>query len=349
MGSDDMSNDWQQFLQSQGAVIQDGIVTHFGNAEAELKQAASGLIVADLSHLGLIQFAGEEAQTFLQGQLTNDARLITETASQFSGYCTPKGRMLATFLMWLTAPQTYLMQLPASLQPVVQKRLSMYVLRSKVKVSDASDAHVRIGLAGAGADAALSAAIGAAPQADYAVSKWDGGWVTRLPGGMFVLLLAPSQAAAIWQNLTTRAKPAGAAVWDWHLIRAGIPNILPATQEQFVPQMANLDLVGGVNFKKGCYPGQEIVARTQYLGKLKRRMYLVHLDNAAEPGTELFSDDFPDQSTGMIVNAVPSPNGGYDALAVIQISSAEAHTMHLQSNTGPTLTLGALPYPLSTS
>lgn len=344
-----MNTDWQHFLESQGAAIQDGAVVHYGHPEAELKHAASGLIVADLSHLGLIQFAGEDAQGFLQGQLTNDARLITEAASQITGYCTPKGRMLATALMWLVAPQTYLMQLPASLQPAIQKRLSMYVLRSKVKVSDVSGDHVRLGVAGAGAAAALAGVVGNVPQSDYAVSQWQGGWVTRLPGDMFMLLVAPAQAQAVWQNLTAGAKPAGAAVWDWHLIRAGIPQIFPATQEQFVPQMANLDLVGGVNFKKGCYPGQEIVARTQYLGKLKRRMYLTHLTDAAAPGAELFSDDFPEQSTGMIVNVAPAPEGGYDALAVIQISSAEAHTMHLNANDGPTLQLGALPYPLTSA
>jgi tRNA-modifying protein YgfZ len=344
-----MNTDWQHFLESQGAAIQDGTVVHFGHPEAELKHAASGLIVADLSHLGLIQFAGEDAQGFLQGQLTNDARLISESASQITGYCTPKGRMLATSLMWLVAPQTYLMQLPASVQPAIQKRLSMYVLRSKVKVSDASDTYVRIGVAGAGAEAALHAVAGTVPPADYAVAHWPDGWATRLPGGMFLLLVTPAQAQDVWQRLSAGGKAVGAGVWDWHLIRAGIPQIVPATQEQFVPQMANLDLVGGVNFKKGCYPGQEIVARTQYLGKLKRRMYLAHLADVAAPGTELFSDDFPEQSTGMIVNVAPAPEGGYDALAVVQISSAEAHTLHLNANDGPTLKLGSLPYPLTSA
>lgn len=130
------------------------------------------------------------------------------------------------------------------------------------------------------------------------------------------------------------------------MIRAGIPTILPPTQEQFVAQMLNYELIGGVNFKKGCYPGQEIVARTQYLGKLKRRMYLARLESAAEPqaGDELYSADMPEQATGMVVNAAPAPMGGFDVLAVIQTSSAEQHAIHWKSSDGPVLRLEVLPY-----
>jgi folate-binding protein YgfZ len=131
----------------------------------------------------------------------------------------------------------------------------------------------------------------------------------------------------------------GSVCWDWLTIQAGIPVILPATQEQFVPQMVNFELLGGVNFKKGCYPGQEIVARMQYLGKLKRRMYRAHLTNPAQAGDEVYSADMAGQASGMIVNVAPAPEGGFDVLVVLQISSRENETIHLQSLDGEAMTI----------
>lgn len=339
---------WQTFLESFGAVIQDGRVQHFGDPSAELRAALDQTIVADLSDMSLIQFAGEDAQTYLQGQLSNDLRELDGGNSQLSSYCTPKGRMLANFLLWQNAPNSYLAQLPASLREPVQKRLSMFVLRAKVKVSDASDAWIRLGLGGPGAGAVLTSVLGEVPPAVQGLQHHARGSILRLPGDLFELLIAPDQADAMWRQLTTHAKAVGGACWDGLMIRAGIPTILPATQEAFIPQMVNYELIGGVNFKKGCYPGQEIVARTQYLGKLKRRMYLgnLKLDTAPAPGDELFSADLPDQATGMIVNAAPAPDGGYDVLAVIQISSVEGNVIHWKSADGPALSVGVLPYAL---
>jgi hypothetical protein len=138
-------------------------------------------------------------------------------------------------------------------------------------------------------------------------------------------------------------------VWDWLDIMAGIPGVHPETSDAFVPQMANLEIVGGVNFKKGCYPGQEIVARMQYLGKLKQRMYRARFEGNTQPhpGDSIFAPDFPGQSAGTVVAAQPAPDNGFDLLAVIQISSAEAGELHLGSETGPKLSLQNLPYPVA--
>lgn len=337
---------WQTFIESLGAVIQEGRVQHFGNAPSELRYALDQTIVADLSDQGLIQFTGEDAQTYLQGQLSNDLRLLDGSNSQLSSYCTPKGRMLANMLLWQNAPNSYIVQLPTSLREAIQKRLSMFVMRAKVKVADVSDAWVRMGVAGPGAQAVVASVLGEAPSIVHGLMQHPIGSVLRLPGDIFELLIAPAQASAAWGQLTAQAKPVGTAVWDGLLIRAGIPSILPGTQEAFVPQMVNYELIGGVNFKKGCYPGQEIVARTQYLGKLKRRMYVGNLlmDALPHPGDELFSDDMAEQACGMIVNSAPAPNGGFDVLAVIQISSAETNSIHWKSLDGPVLTMGVLPY-----
>ena len=169
--------------------------------------------------------------------------------------------------------------------------------------------------------------------------------VVALSAERFIVLAAPDHAAEVWNKLAPRGTSAGSAVWDWLAIRAGEPDITPVTQEQFVPQMVNFELLGGVNFQKGCYPGQEIVARMQYLGKLKRRMYLVHVEtDGVAAGNELFSVDLTGQASGMIVNAAPSPDGGTDALAVIQIESALNHPIHWKTPDGPLLKPQALPY-----
>jgi folate-binding protein YgfZ len=157
------------------------------------------------------------------------------------------------------------------------------------------------------------------------------------------------QAILLWQTLSQQMQPVGSICWDWLDIRSGIPVILPQTQEQFVPQMVNFELIGGVSFKKGCYPGQEIVARMQYLGKASRRMYLAHIDGseAPQPGDELFGMDTEGQSGGMVANVTPAPGGGYDALVVLQISVHEAQRVHLKFPQGEALQFLPAPYPLS--
>ncbi|MEO1765665.1 YgfZ/GcvT domain-containing protein [Thiobacter aerophilum] len=344
-----MNSDWQQFLQSRGAFIENGQVVHFGEPAEDIRRSGSEPILADLSHFALIRFTGEDAQTFLQGQLSNDVRLLNGRNSQWAAYCTPKGRMLATFLLWKDDADGYLMQLPTSLREPVQKRLSMFVLRARVKISDASDEWVRLGVAGPGAAQIVEAQFESVPGAAHELLATTAGSVLRLAGECFELLCAPEQAPKLWTALAAHCRPVGSSRWDWHLIRAGIPVVLPQTQEEFVPQMANFELVGGVNFKKGCYPGQEIVARTQYLGKLKRRMYLAHLDSeqAPMPGDPLYSADMQEQASGMVVNAAPAPEGGYDLLAVIQTSSAASEPIHWKSLDGPVLHLLKLPYPIS--
>ncbi len=313
----DMDTTWQNFLLAVGAVIEDGKVRHFGNPGQEIQLAQNAAIVTDLSHFGMIRFAGEDSETFLQGQLTCDVRLATETHAQLGAYCTPKGRMLATFLLW-RSDDGFLMQLPRELRVPIKKRLVMYVLRSNVTISDASEATVRLGVAG---DAAASVIVdlgGEIAEEDYAVVRLGSMSIIRLPGERFEILLPPDAAPGAWQTLARQCATVGAGRWEWLDIRAGLPTVTTRTQEQFVPQMANLELIGGVSFKKGCYTGQEIVARSQYLGKVKRHMFLAHIASelAPQPGDKLFGQGPEEQSGGMIVNAQPAPDGGYDALAV---------------------------------
>ncbi len=340
-----MIDSWKNLLQSQGAVIEGSTVLHYGDPAAERAAAADGTIVADLSQLGMIAFRGEDTAAFLQGQLTNDVRSLHADTAQWSGFCNPKGRLLGNFLMWRQGEDTCL-QLSGDILPGVLKRLSMFILRAKVQGRDASDENVRLVVAGPLALAAVSAAMGAVPDAVLRTAYGEAGQVVRVGADKFVLSVTPERAAAVWQVLRQSATPVGAPVWDWLRLNAGIPMIVAATQEQFVPQMVNLEVIGGVNFQKGCYTGQEIVARSQYLGKLKRRMFLAHVEAEAAPGDNLYSADIEGQATGTVVNAAPAPAGGFDVLAVAQVESASTQTLHLKSADGAALALKPLPYAL---
>ena len=340
-----MIETWKTFLQTQGASIEGNTVLHYGDPASERNSTSSGTIVADLSQLGVIAFHGEETATFLQGQLTNDVRTLHADSAQWNGYCSPKGRLLGNFLMWRQG-EDYCLQLSGDILSSVQKRLSMFILRAKTQVRDASDETVRLVVAGKAAEDAVTTAMGAVPDATMRSTATEKGQVIRVGEDKFVLSITPEFAADAWAILRQSATPVGAPVWDWLRLNAGIPMIVAATQEQFVPQMVNLEVIGGVSFQKGCYPGQEIVARSQYLGKLKRRMFLAHVDAEAAPGDNLYSADFEGQVTGTIVNAAPAPSGGFDVLAVAQVDSANTQVLRLKAADGAVLKLKPLPYAL---
>lgn len=348
-----MNPDWHSFLTRHGATLDAGVVQHFGDPAAELNAAARDTVVCDLGQFGTLRVSGEEAQSFLQNLLSNDIREAGDRQAQISSFNNAKGRMLATMLIW-RAGDDYLLQLPQALCEPIRKKLSMYVLRSRVKISDASDGIISLGLSGATAQQIVLAKFGELPRLPLGIAGSVPASAIRIGESRFLVNTTAAHAAELWTELSRQAKPVGSACWDWLNIRSGIPFILPQTQEQFVAQMVNLELIGGVNFNKGCYPGQEIVARMQYLGKPKRRMYLAHLDypantdnsGAAQAGDELFSADMEGQACGMIVNAAPAPGGGCDVLASVQISSREQHTVHWKSLRGATLQFLPLPYVL---
>jgi folate-binding protein YgfZ len=339
--------DWTDFLSSRGATLDNGVVTSFGDIAGELAAARAQTVVADLSHFGLIGFSGEEAQTFLHGQVTNDLRGLGPQAAVFAGYLSPKGRMLANFLV-LKRGGDVLVMLPEELREGIQKRLSMFILRSKVKARNAGAEWVRLGINGPDAAEMVAAVLGvAAPEGMMAVVHADNAFALRLGEGRFDLFVTPDGAQVVWERLAVHARPVGAPAWDWLMVRSGVPVVLPQTQDHFVPQMANMEILGGVSFNKGCYPGQEIVARSQYLGKVKRRLHLAHVDAEARPGDELFAPDPADQAAGVVANAAPAPGGGWDVLAVVLNPSVEAGEVRLRSRDGARLAFQTLPYPVA--
>lgn len=290
---------------------------------------------------GLIRALGEDARSFLHGQLTHDFAHLESGRARLAGYCSAKGRLLATFVAWRTTPDEVLLACSADVLPAALKRLSMFVLRAKCRLSDAGAAWRLFGLAG---DAATRWLGAAAPAAPWARTEAGVATVVRLPDAQACgrqiaryLWAAPADAEA--PELPAMAPEA----WRWLEVHSGVARVVAATVEQFVPQMVNLELVGGVNFQKGCYPGQEVVARSQYRGTLKRRGFVVEGDSPLAPGQELYHSADPTQPAGMVV-LHGCWNGAHAALAELKLAATESGTLHAGSPDGPVLRLGTLPY-----
>ncbi|ALU89861.1 glycine cleavage T (aminomethyltransferase) protein [Herbaspirillum rubrisubalbicans M1] len=341
---------WRDFLTQQGAQFdaESNDVLGFG-PDAPAPQSLESFM-APLTGLGLIAATGEEAASFLHGQLTNDVQHLDSNAARLAGYCSPKGRLLATLLIWRDA-QTIYLQLPRSLQPAIQKRLQMFIMRAKAKLADAGTEYAVLGLVGPAAANALAEWFPVTPAAPYDKLDNSHGSLIRMAdaaGSARYQWIAPVDTlTAAWPKLAQHLKPTASLAWRLSDIRAGVPGIVAATQEQFVPQMINFELIGGVNFKKGCYPGQEIVARSQYLGKLKRRTMLATIDSAAaQAGQEVFAAADPGQPCGMVVNAEALDDGRALALVEMKLAAAD-DTVHLGAADGPALHFHALPYELA--
>jgi folate-binding protein YgfZ len=293
--------------------------------------------VTPLTHLGILRVEGDDAASFLQGQLTQDFNLLGMSEARLAAYCTAKGRMLASFIGLKRGPGDYLLVCSRDILPAAQKRLSMFVLRAKAKLRDATAEFGLFGLAG---DAATAAAGAAQP------------WSRADIGAASVISLYPAagQPRALWLAPAGEAAPDGAALdpalWLWGEVRSGIAMVTTPIVEAFVPQMLNYESVGGVNFKKGCYPGQEVVARSQFRGTLKRRAYLVHAATLLQAGEEIFHESDPAQPCGVVAQAAAAPGGGWDAVVSIQISAADGGRLNAANATGPLLAVEPAPYPL---
>ncbi|HZZ94983.1 MAG TPA: folate-binding protein [Usitatibacter sp.] len=334
---------WLSFLASRGARLDATGVADFGNAAAETAAAREGTILVDLSSNALVSVTGDDAAAFLHGQFTNDVESLPVGAAQWNGWCSAKGRLLATFLL-VRREDGFLVLLPAEIAAAFAKRLSMFVLRSKVKIAEVSAPWARLALAGKTAGVIVARHWGFTPDALRSVEH-DGATCVALDAQRFVILAPVEAAPPLWEKLALNAAPAGPDAWALSLIDAGIPVIVAATQEAFVPQMANFELVGGVSFTKGCYPGQEIVARTQYRGILKRRMAHAHLAGDARPmpGQGVYSTAFGDQAAGTLAAVAAAPGGGFDVLVVAQLEALARRDLRWNAPDGPALEI--LGYP----
>lgn len=264
-------------------------------------------LVIPLAHLALIEAAGADAAAFLQGQLSNDVRKLGATRAQLSSCNSPKGRMLAV-LHLLRRDEVFVLELHRSLLESILKRLKMFVLRSKVTLAEMSG-HALYGLAGPEA-APVLADLGLPAPAAALDCAWSGDvCVTRRIGQTPRYTLLAPRATDLAQRLAERAQAGTVEDWTHLEIEAGVPTVYPETQDHFVAQMCNLDTLGGISFDKGCYTGQEVIARVHYRGAVKRHMGLQRLEGPVPaPGTKL--------ETGEVVDAVAHPEGGTMALVV---------------------------------
>lgn len=337
-----MNPHWRQFLQESGAVVGDDRVEHFGNPLQELQVSTTGSTITDLSHRGLIRARGADAAKFLQGQFTNDITRVDLAHSQLSGYCNSKGRLIALLRVFQRGDCFYL-QLPHPLVATALARLKKYILMSKVTLEDASDELVGVGLAGPRSEEVLRQVAGAMPRGIDEVTQCGEITVIRLPGiqPRFSLHGPVEAMEKTWSALDAQAAPAGADVWTRLDILAGIPDIHPSTAEEFIPQTVNLELLGAISFDKGCYAGQEIIARLHYRGSVKRRMFIGHsaAETLPQPGTPLHATGDNGQAVGHIVAAAPDPDGGCHLLAVVAIEHWTDNTLYLHDNPETRVTL----------
>ena len=303
---------------------------------AHRAQAATLSGVTPLTHLGVIRVEGADAASFLHGQLTQDFSLLGLSEARLAAFCSAKGRMLASFTGFKRSPEDILLVCSRDLLAATLKRLSMFVLRSKARLSDASENFQIVGLAGSAVPPAL-------PPATWSQWREDQASVVRLPA-------ADGAARALWVAPAGESVPPGPALpaplWHWLSVRSGVATLSQPVVEAFVPQMLNYESVGGVNFKKGCYPGQEVVARSQFRGTLKRRAYVVHADGAISTGQDVFHESDAGQPCGTVVEVAPHPDEGFDAIVSLQVSAASQGRLNVGGAEGPELTLLPLPYPL---
>ncbi len=298
-----------------------------------------------LPELGVVCVTGADAVSFLQSQLTNDVARLTFDQVQLSGYCTPKGRLLATFHQWRLDDGVYL-RMPREIIGSVVKRLSMFVLRAKAKVTDVSDAWITYAVLGEDTDLLSHAGLQVPDRPWTSVVSGTARADRMLPtpdGAPRCLLALPSESPLQASAIAARTS---SNLWWLSEIEAGVPTIFAATQEKFVPQMINLEVLGGVDFKKGCYPGQEIVARSQYLGKLKRRMNIAHVDAIDVVAAADIFHSGSTQPIGAVVMAATVPTGGSALLFEAPVDRLESGSLHLRGTDGPPLTVRPLPYAL---
>lgn len=343
-----MTAQWKEFLYARGANFAGSVVRDFGDVAAERRAARDADVLVDLSSTAIIRVDGPDAANFLNGQLSVDTHRLDLARSRLAAWCNPKGRMLALFRVF-RRPQSFLLQLPAALADDIATRLRVYVLRAKVTLT-VDHALACFGIIGDGAPALLREAIGAPPQNPDDVIESDGVICTRVAGprARFEMIAASERAAPLWLDLANGAVPTGTSTWVWHDILAGIPAILPETRDAFVPQMANLDLLDAIDFDKGCYTGQEIVARLHYRGRLKQRLYRARaaLDAVPQPGDPIYASSTPGQAIGTVVMSAADPDGSTALLGVIHCDNAARDELRLYRPDGPRLTLEPLPQAL---
>ncbi|MGK0269400.1 MAG: folate-binding protein YgfZ [Cocleimonas sp.] len=358
-----MNLDWKVFLQENGAEFvaysddnsESGSraeqLVSFGNPDDEKNISSQDALLSNASERSLIKINGEDAESFLQNQLTNDIRNVTDTSHQASAWCSPKGRIIVNFRIFKRDGDFYL-ALSGDLIEHVMKKLRMYVMMSKVVIEDVTDKVINFTFAGKQADTLIQEMLSITIPSDAETIQHNSITLVRTvisnseSNSRFDVFAEDiGEAKALWSQCREKSLAVSGKGIRYLDIIAGNPEITAASSEAWIPQMVNYIHINGVDFKKGCYPGQEVVARLNYLGKTKRRMYRLQINSDQLPaiGATIKSDK--DAEAGKVLNAVLNADGKIDALAVLKIADA-TNSLTLVANDA-TITLLDLPYSIS--
>ncbi|MBL4711905.1 MAG: folate-binding protein YgfZ [Gammaproteobacteria bacterium] len=345
-----MNNDWKNYLLQNNAKQDDHGLFLFDDKFCDSVRTGDNNIICDLSHFSTVVFAGQDAAEFIQGQFTNDVNFIDENSSQISGFCNKKGRMIANFRLF-QHQQNYFISIRSDLVERSINHLQKYILRAQTAIQDVSEQLIHLGVSGANAADLLSPFIDNLNTKVNGVSHNEDYIVIRAPSEIprYEIFCSLEHAKTLWESIAKKASMVNSSCWNYLDIQNGLPFIDSDTSEAFVPQMANMELIDGISFEKGCYTGQEIVARTHFLGKQKRRTYRIKFATDTKPkvGEQLATDTSTEnQYTGTLVTLQSTAENEYEALAVIQIKAADEGKIKLK-DTGDEVTLLDLPYSLT--
>ena len=337
-------NNWQEFLIQHGATISAGLTTSFGESSADYPGLSATM--SDLSNQGVILLEGPDSETFLQGQSTADMRLLDEHTILPGAICSPKGRMLCSFYALKPEADKILLVMDNTLIAPMLSTLSKYAAFFKTTLSDASTQSRHFGISGPECEQALKQHFDNIPEHDNQIVFEKDSSLLRLAPQQFMLIIKPESAEQTWLSLTTHFKAVGIDYWQLQTINAGLAQVQAETAEQFVPQMFNLQATGGISFKKGCYTGQEIVARMQYLGKLKRRTYHLVIESQTLPaiGSKLTQED--GKVAGEVILAAHQNSTHIALLAVLQELAPGTNTLSIDGEKA-NIEIIELPYQLS--
>lgn len=318
---------WRSILEQSGAIFDQSGVSNFGEIETEASLALSSDIITDLSHFGLIEVRGEDAQKFLSNLLTGDVKLVTSEKGIFTSWCDAKGRALATLWLFMYEGSYYIL-LPQAILESVLSGLKRYLLRVKVSLSDASSTLLRIGVSGPGAGTRMAGLFACEPARESGqiirVRECALIRVHGVPHPRWIVIGPVAELSSLWSEFAHSFHAVGSNAWSLLDILSGLPSIFTETAGEFIPQMLDLEALGGLCFTKGCYPGQEVIARLHYRGQLKRRVYsaFVNCESLPVPGTPLYGAGLT-ESVGTVVSSARYPDGSVAMQVVVKIEEKD--------------------------
>ena len=348
---------WSEFLTTQNAQFDEqGKICSFGHSELERFMIKNGPVVTSLTHQALIKVSGSEALTFLQAQLTSDINAVSDTQAQFSAYCDPQGQVLANFLVFKYKGDFYL-NFDASLRESILKRLTMFVLRSDVQLTEVSNELIQVGFAGEFGDLDVQRRLSTKVKDTFEsgrieVEGMQDIIVVKVPGPYhkYALFGPADQMINAWKKIRDNSDVTNNYDWNLLNIAAGVPEVTSETSGKFTAQFFNLDKFDAINFKKGCFPGQEIIARIHYRGKVTKRMLRIHLNEVISllPGDALALKDQNEKTHKLtIINANPDVFNGTLCLAIGTLKSLEAIEGDLVTESGEAAVIEPLPYSIT--